>query len=229
MALKDLVANSDSINEEDIEGIISNYVRYDPVIFSIIFTPEGASLKNESKLLVYLVAVLGWKYVVDEPPFVETKPASLEVATGISGGTLRPLLKQLKDRHLISVSGGHYKVQSANLSAVRGAIAGKGNTPLGKRKRRPKKSASGEVVDQGSKQRRGASGDLRIMLNAWLKDGFFNEPRTIKDLLHRYHEHGAIVKQTSLSGLLLRAVRDGSLARTKAECDGRQVWFYRAK
>lgn len=232
MSLRELVADASKVDEGVIEGIIADYVRYDPPASKIIFTPEGAALRNEAKLLVYLVAVVGWKYVVDEPPKVSTKPADIQVATGISGGTLRPLLKKLKDAHLIFLNDGHYAVQTANLNAVHRAIVGERSSPQSVRKtstRKSKKSTDNDTAKKEGKVRKGASGELRSMLEAWITEGFFDEPRTIKDLFDLYHEHAVIVKQSSLSGLLLRAVRDGVLTRNKTDRDGKKVWSYRAK
>ncbi len=232
MALKDLVADASKIDEEVIEGIVADYVRYDPTAFRIVFTPEGTVLKNELKLLVYLVAVVGWKYLVDEPVAVPTKPVDLEVAVGISGGTLRPILKKLKDSHLVSANAGHYAVQTANLDAVRRATSGE-KVKLTKSRKSPTKSIARDISNQPEgekvKSKKGSAGELRPVLEQWVRGGFFNEARTIRETLDRYHEYGIIVKQTSLSGLLLRVVRDGLLSRTKVERDGRTVWGYKAK
>lgn len=232
MALKDLVADASKIDEEAIEAIIANFVRYDPTEAKIVFTSGGTALKNEQRLLVYLVAVLGWKYVVDEPPNPKTKPSDIEIATGISGGTLRPLLKKLKDSHLVSVVNGHYFIQSANFETVRRTVAEGGTSRHATRKRKPRPKSDSTRVDKhlhesNGKPRKGAAGELQTKLEEWLSDGYFSQDRTIKDLQNKYHEHAIIVKQTSLSGLLLRAVRSGLLTRAKVERNGKQVWSYR--
>ena len=103
MALKDLVAKKSEIAESVIEGIVSKYVRYYTDTLEIGFTPDGAALSGEKKALVYLVAILGWRYVTDEPPAIPTKPADLEKALGIPGGSLRPFLKEVsRTAHLIA-------------------------------------------------------------------------------------------------------------------------------
>lgn len=230
MALKDLVADASKIDEEAIEAIVAEFVRYDPAAKKIIFTPKGTTLKNEPKLLVFLVAMEGWKYVTDESHSAPTKPADLESATGIHGGSLRPILKKMKDSHLIAVTDGHYSVQTANLDSVRNVIAGKKVSASKTRKIASKPSAKAKATsaDQGDekKKTKNSAGQLRAMLEKWADADFFDEPKTIKNLLSRYHEHGVIVQKTSLSGLLLRAVRDGLLSRTKIESDGKMVWGY---
>lgn len=237
MALKDLVVNHGKIAEEMVEKIITPYVRYDPAAYKIILTPRAKSLAKDAKVLVFLAGVLGWQYVLDEGRHVPTKPADLERELGIAGGTLRPILKKLKDLHLLVVVDGHYRAQPANLDSIQAAIAGE--TPKAEWKggaRRPTRinqhEADGETPDlvgDAKKKNRGASGPLKTFLMKWAGDGFFNEPKTLANVLERYHEHGVITKQTSLSGLMLEAVREGLLARTKVNTGGKQVWAYRSR
>lgn len=239
MALSDLVADHRKIAEETIEKIVVPYVRYDAAAHKIVWTPQGKSLGNDARILVYLVAVLGWQYIVDESRDVSTKPADLERELGIAGGTLRPILKRLKDSHLLIVVDGHYRVQLGNLDSVEAAIAG--GTPRGawklparKRSRINRARADGEEPDSTGdttkqKKKRGSAGQLKAFLIKWITDGFFSEPKTLAQLLRRYHEHGIITKQTSLSGLMLEAVREGLLTRTKIDVRGKQVWAYRVR
>jgi hypothetical protein len=107
-----------------IEAIVSKYVRYYTDSLELGFTPESAELNSENKVLVYLVALLGWRYVIESPPVISTKPADLEKPLGIAGGTLRPLLKNLKDAHLIAPSAEGYTVREGNLEAISAAING---------------------------------------------------------------------------------------------------------
>ena len=124
MALKDLVVDRGKITEEMVEKIIANFVRYELDPNAIVLTPEGTTLKNDAKILVYLVAVLGWQYVIGEEHQVDTRPAALEIALGIPGGTLRPILKKLKDAHLLTVNKGHYSIHPSNLNAISQIVQG---------------------------------------------------------------------------------------------------------
>lgn len=234
MALKDLVADASKLTEEAIEKIVAEYVRYDSSLQTVVFTPSGTALGNEQKVLVYLVALLGWKYVVEDPQNDPTKPADLEQAVGIPGGTLRPILKKLKDSHLVSAPDGHYRVQSANLDAVAKIVSGAKvlNSPKPKSgsKTAIKGSASAGAdrnssVEKGRKSKYSV-GDLRGTLENWISEGFFDEPKAIGDVQNRFHERAIIVKQTSLSPLLVRVVRDGLLERKKRNVDGKQLWTY---
>lgn len=236
MALKDLVADHRMIAEETIEKIVARYVRYDPAAHKIVWTPKAESLGNDAKVLVFLVAVFGWQYISDASQDVATRPADLENELGIAGGTLRPILKRLKDAHLLTVVDGHYRVQFANLDSIEAAVAGEmPKADWSSRRRKPTRIKHEEVdgerldpVGKARKKSRGPSGGLKTFLIKWSGEGFFNEPKTLADLLERYHEHGVITKQTSLSGLMLEAVREGLFARTKVDVAGKQVWAYRA-
>ena len=234
MALKELVADANQLTEKAIEGIVAPYVHYDPSSYSVVFTPSGASLANVQKVLVYVVALLGWKYVVDEVQPVHTKPADLESALGISGGTLRPILKKLKDNHLITAQDGHYNAQPANMDAISQIVSGAKVLSQGQGKSRSKTAAKTAKVsgghvsetDDNKKKPKSSAGALRSTLEKLIEDGFFDQSKTIGELQSRFHESAIIVKQTSLSGLLLRGVQDGLLKRKKMDVEGKHLWTY---
>jgi hypothetical protein len=222
MPLKDLVAKKSEIAESVIEAIVSKYVRYYTDTLEIGFTPDGAGLNGENKVLVYLVALLGWRYVTHEPPNVLTKPAALEKVLGIAGGTLRPLLKNLKDAHLIASNDDGYTVREGNLDAIATAISGEKKLPW--RKAVVPKAVKPKGDGSGSKRPSGSP--ISSKLEAWFKESFFKTPRTLSAVHKRLHEQGVIAPQTSVSGPLLRAVQRGRLTRHKVSEDGKEVWAY---
>jgi hypothetical protein len=224
MALKDLVAKKSEITESVIEAIVSKHVRYYTDTLEIGFTPDGAGLSGENKVLVYLVALLGWRYVTDEPPTVSTKPADLEKVLGIAGGSLRPFLKSLKDAHLIAPSADGYSVREGNLEAIAATISGEKKPARRKATATvtPKVKAKGD----GNTARRSTGNPISSNIDAWIKNGFFKSPRTLHAVHDRLHEHGVIARQTSVSGPLLRAVQQGRMKRQKIMEDGKEVWAY---
>ncbi len=146
MALKDLIVDSGAVAEDMIEKIISAYVRYEIDPPAIVFTPESNTLDNAAKVIVYFTAVLGWRYVLDEPPIVSTKPADLEHALGIPGGTLRPVLKKLKDNHILVISDGHYSIRASNLGAAEKLINGETHLRASKPKSKGTKAGNAGTV-----------------------------------------------------------------------------------
>lgn len=224
MALKDLVAKRSEIAESVIEGIVSKYVRYYTDTLEIGFTPDGAGLSGEKKVLVYLVAILGWRYVTDEPPTLSTKPADLERVLGIPGGTLRPFLKSLKDGHLIAPHAGGYSVREGNLEAIAAAISGE-KKPA-RRKVSVDAAPKAQAKSNGKAVRRSTGNPVSSNIDAWIKNGFFESPRTLHAVHHRLHEHGVIARQTSISGPLLKAVQQRRMKRQKIMEGGKEVWAY---
>jgi hypothetical protein len=198
MPLKDLVAKKSEIAESVIEAIVSKYVRYYIDTLEIGFTPEGADLSGGNKVLVYLVALVGWRYVAESPPVISTKPADLEKALGIAGGTLRPLLKNLKDTHLIAPSAEGYTVREGNLEAIAAAINGE-KKPSRRRVAAAPKAA--RPKKDGATTKRSTGNPISPKLDAWIKEGFFKTPRT------------------------LRAVH-GRVTRRKISEEGKEVWAY---
>ncbi len=236
VALKDLVASKASLAEEVIEQIISDYVRFDPDQKEIVFTPESGQLSNKARVLVYLVALQGWPFIIDEIVPVDAKPAEIEAQTGIPGGTLRPTLKELKDRNVIAEKGGRYFVRAAALRTIEAEL--KTNSPSSptSRSRRRIRRASQTVEepqhDDGpseKKKPRKASGSVTERFQAWIGEGYFDKPRTLSDVQKRFHKEAIIVPQTSLPYILLKAVRSGQLSRDKADVDGKNVWAYGRK
>lgn len=222
MALKDLVAKKSEVAETVIEGIVSKHVRYYTDSMEIGFTPSGAALSGENRILVYLVALLGWQYVTDKPPTVSTKPANLELALGIPGGTLRPLLKSLKDSHLISSDAAGYSICEGNLDAIASVISGEKRLVrrVAATASKPKPKVSNKTA------RRSASNPIAFNIDVWIKDGFFKDARTLHAVHHRLHEHGVIARQTSVSGPLLKAVKQSRLKRQKVMEGSKEVWAY---
>ena len=233
MALKDLIVDSGAVAEEVIEKIISVYVKYEVDPPAIVFTPESNALGNVEKVIVYFVAVLGWKYVVDEPPVVSTKPADLEEALGIHGGSLRPVLKKLKDNHFLVVADGHYSIRASNFAAAGRVVSGENHlsASLPKSKNTKAGDASGSAdtaATNPAKPKKKAGVPIKSSLEALLDDGFFSEFRPLAQIVERLHEIAVIAKVTSLSGPVADLVRDKKLKRKKVDENGKQVWAYRA-
>ena len=242
MALKNLVAHKAQFTEEAIEAIVSHYVRYDVEEFEIVFTSEATALSNKAKVLIFLVAQQGWQFVVDEGIDVEVEPSRMVELLGIRGGSLRPVLKDLKDRNFLTKKSGKYSVRSSSLDAIKVELDGRGGaTPRPKKRAAKKRSADVDAEaktdlditpnpQQTPAKRAKNSTHVRPRPSEAFKDvvdeGFFDEGRSLAELQARLHERGIIIKQTSLPGYLLAAVRGRRLMRKKQEVNGKQVWVY---
>lgn len=238
MALKDLIAHRAKITEKQIEEIVTDYVSYDTDESVVVHGPTIIKLSNKGKVLVHLVALQGWPFVTEEAVQIDASPAELEKTLHIPGGSLRPILKDLKDRHLIGASGRRYSVSAPALHAIKAEITrgGKGdaatNTARSRARRRTASSepqASGRAMPKKRRGKKIGAVERTKRLDAWISEGFFNDPRTLNDVHQRFHEEADIVSKTSLPGYLLDAVENDRLSRKKAEVGGRQVWVYTTK
>jgi len=133
MALKDLVGTKSALAEEAIESIVRGFVTYDEEAHEVVLTPDGMNLGNRAKLLVYLTALQGWPFVTATSVSTDAKPADIEKATGIAGGSLRPLLRQLLEERLLTCHNALYAVRATSFAAISAELAAPGATTLRKR------------------------------------------------------------------------------------------------
>lgn len=238
VALKDLVAQKAALAEDAIEEIVADYVRFDPDEKAIAFTPAAAKLQNRAKVLIYLVALQGWPFVSDESVPVDAKPAEIGEHVGIQGGTLRPILKELKDRHMITEKGGRYFVRAVTLSAIKAEL-GENEAPSKAPRARPKrrrdrkadvapksKIAEDDPTNNARRMPKKKSRSLSERFEKWIDGGFFDKPRTLAEVQKRFHQEGMIVPRTSIPSYLLKAVRSRRLTREEGEVNKKRVWVY---
>jgi hypothetical protein len=82
-------------------------------------------------------------------------------------------------------------------------------------------------MEDSATNKRSAGNSISRKLEAWLEDGYFNTPRTLRVVHERLHEQGVIARQTAISGPLLKAVQQGRMTRGKISENGKEVWVYR--
>jgi hypothetical protein len=252
MALKDLVAEQGALDEPTIERIVAPYARYDVGAKKISFLPAFMRLSNRAKILVYLVALQGWKYVTDDPIAADARPVDIQEVTGIPGGSLRPVLRDLSDSHVLAEQDSRYSVRSVVLATIeaeirQGADAPRSNGGLAARKtirHRARSNAEngaesddvagidgdGDPASESSAKRQrkiaGKTGNIAATFDRWITEGYFDEPRTLADVQARFRKEAIMVPQTSLPGYFLGAVRKGRLKRDEVEVGGKTVWAY---
>jgi hypothetical protein len=155
VALRDLVISQADLTEEQIEELIEPFARYDPAARQIVLLPPATELGNRQRVIAYLIALLGWPFVLpDDPPATGMTPAELEAALSISGGSLRPILKTLKDERLIQVADGRYSVHHVNFPFLREQLAAPTSErrPRSTNPKRAKKSEGGQSTASGSQE-----------------------------------------------------------------------------
>jgi hypothetical protein len=250
MALKDLVADDPALKEQAIESIVTEYVRYDSKQKVIVFTTSATNLTNKQKVLIYLVAIQGWPFISDEPVPNAASPSDLERALGIPGNTLRPLLKDLHDRHLIASHAQKYFVHTSpfQLASIQTELGTHGTrAPVSTRAmptRRRSRQANSPEPRQAEQERKPkpdreakpakakthsveGSGNYLDMLKTWVEQGFFDKKRTLNEVQQKFHEAAVILPRTSLPFYLLTAVRAPNLLqRAKENVNGKLVWVY---
>jgi hypothetical protein len=232
MALKDLIASKGALTENAIESLIKNYARYDLDEKEVTFLPAAAALSAKQKVLVYLVGLQGWPFVAKgEDVPTAAKPAAIGERVGVHGGTLRPLLKELKDGHVIAWKGGAYSVRASSIAEIKALLEGKApaaKPPKPKRAhKQPGKPTGGEPKPRRAPAA-GKDGDIAARFNGWIKDGFFRKARTLSEVRDRFHEQGVILPRSSIPHYLLTAIRaePPRLVRSKGEVGGKKVWVY---
>jgi hypothetical protein len=229
MALKDLIAQKAAMTEDAIESVIKDYIRYDVDEKEVAFLPTAVGLSGKAKILAYLVALQGWPIIAKgEGIATSAKPAHISDRVGIHGGTLRPFLKDLKDRHLIAVKDGAYSVRAVNLAAIKAEMDGSAKAKRPSKAKQKAKAGSGDETPTKGKRRAATGDQLGAMLRGWIGEGFFDQRRTLADIRRRYHQLGQIIPTTSIPKYVLHAVRAKPplLEREKAEVDGKTVWTY---
>ena len=232
MALKDHITDSAKLSEAEIEAIVGGLLKYDPTSQAVVFLPKAQELSAEKKILLYLVALRGWKFVIEKnPPAADASPKEIERTTGIKGGTLRPILRDLSASKILDSRKGKYEIPAHNLSLVREAMSGgkiivtsKGVAPRDKKKKKQKSTES-------KKPSRAGKPSLTEAFNKTLETGWFKGGKTLSELKEKLEEAGVIVPMSRLPVHLLGAIRakPPRLARHKDEREGKKVWVYAQK
>lgn len=230
MALKDHVADSTKIKEEEIEAIIADFLKYDPVHKTVVFMPRAQELSVEKKVLLHLVALRGWRFVSskEDAPLSSATPKEVEQVTGIKGGTLRPTLRALVQSRMLESKKGRYEIPVHNFGRVREVMAGKGSSITVS----SAVSMKGTVTkkSEGSKSAKKKSGNkpsLSESIKKLIETQWFKSGKTTAQLQKKLQDKAINVPMTRLPVYLIKAVHDGDLKRTKETVEDKKVWVYK--
>lgn len=233
MALKDLVVDRAALTEQAIENIVKTRAMYDATSREIVLAPSMHDMGPAQKILLYLVANLGWPFLDPTLLPLPAKPGDLERALGIPGGTVRRVLPELRSQRLVrSDDQANYEIQIANIEAVRRVIEGS-EKPMAPRRTstgnrtQPVNEVRQKVDGVAQKKTPGKrpSGKLRSIIQELIDDGFFDQKRSVAHVSDRYRELGNMSPSRTISLQLLRAVRAKHLARHSTQ-GGKGGWEY---
>lgn len=226
MALKDLVISKAVLSEQAIEKIVAPYVHYDCENKQISLSHEGARLPAKKRVLIYLVALQGWPYVAEETIPTDASPTDLEDQIGSPGGTVRPMLMDLTDRHLVNRNNGRYSVRASNLHAITQELEGKSSARTARASPRKAKAKTGNGKSNNRRPKLGKRRSQVAVFDRWIDEGYFDTPRTQADVVKKFRQVGMMVSSTSVPQLFLKAIRSERLLREEREVSGRNVWVY---
>lgn len=229
MALKDHTIDSTKISEELIESIITERVKYDPAKETIVLLPAVRGLTNDKKVLLFLAALQGWRFLVKENvPSESASPADITRATGIPGGSVRPLLRGLEDRKILLAVKGKYELPAHNLGRVRDIIAGKGSQTeirinIHKHDKNKKNTKLSSGIKNSSSRPLASEAFDKLLKNNWFKGG-----KTLSQLKDKLKEMAVIVPTSQLPQYLLKACRgeNPKLKRKQEVIEGKKLWVY---
>ena len=230
MALKDHVTDSAKLSEDEIESIIADHTKYDPTNQSIVLLPKALELSVEKKILLYLVALRGWKFVVEEnPPASDASPRDIELVTGIRGGTLRPMLRALVQSRMLESRKGRYEIPAHNLGRVREAMMGGGTTVTSRpNPESQKKRKKGTAKSSTSKKYSEVKPSLADAFEKLIQEKWFRGGKTLAQLKSKLEDRAVIVPTSHLPVHLLKACRSTPprLVRNKENRGGKVLWVY---
>jgi hypothetical protein len=201
--------------------IIAPYVRYDTTTESVVMLPAALTRGDRERLLLYLVALLGWRSVKpDGTPSTGAKPDELAAALQLDYEQLRRLLDELSAERLIRAQDGRYEADVRMLPVIDHLLTTRPGPAYADRAR-----AESAVRAGGS-----APDHLTPMMRirALIREGWFVEPRSANDVLAELHRRGAAYRPTDLTRQLQILSRSGELRRAKGRPPGtaRDVWIY---
>ncbi len=124
MSLRDLLVTEQKVTEEQLGRVLAGYVLLAEDTRRPILTPVGVRLPGRLKVLLVLATQHAWRFV--RPG--EERDTSLPIAaiaefSGLPGNTLRPILKDLKDAHILeSPATGTYRLPGHSLNYLEGEL-----------------------------------------------------------------------------------------------------------
>lgn len=130
-ALEQLLVSGKELNKDLVAEILAPHLRIDADTCEVLPTATWPSQSAETKALLYLIARKAM-VALELPLRTEgATPQEIELATGVVGGTLRPVLKRLLDKHSLTRSrDGRYSVPNHALESIKSTVGGQQRRPV---------------------------------------------------------------------------------------------------
>ncbi len=115
MSIKDLVISSKDLLEETVEGVIRDDFKYSESGEIIIFDKSFWKLTGEQKILRYLAAAAGRRFLDLEKPEASLDNAQLSKSLNMNNNSVRGFLSKLRSRGLVETSGSKNSITTQGL------------------------------------------------------------------------------------------------------------------
>jgi hypothetical protein len=216
-----LVMPGTSSAEAHVVRIIAPYVRYDLATETVVMLPAALARGDRERILLYLVALLGWRSVKpDSAPAAGARPGELAAALQLGDDQLRRLLDELSAERLIRARDGRYEADAGQLPVIEQLLAAR-SAPF---------EGDPRMAESAARRDGGPPGNPTPMMRIrnLIREGWFAQPRSANDVLAELRRRGAAYRPTDLTRQLLILSRSGELRRAKGYPPGgtREVWIY---
>lgn len=115
MALKDLVISSNDLEEETIEKVVRKYFAYDDKGDVLIINKDFWKLSGENKILHYLAAVSGRKFLELEMPTIALDNIQISKGLNMNINSVRGFLSRIRSQGLILTEAGKNSLTTQGL------------------------------------------------------------------------------------------------------------------
>lgn len=219
MALQDLIINNKKISAELIELLLKDNIELIQEGKRVNLTKKGMNFPNKIRVLLFLTGGKAWE-LLDNKPWSST-PGNMQEFLGISGNTLRPILKELADNFFVKSEKGNYQILPKgiyNLESMLGEEKNMKNTVLIDESGTNKKVTIKKTTYSPSKSE---------AINELIDDKYFSVPRELCEIKTELGKRGVSTKLTSLPSYFLPLIRKKILTREHKVKGNGKVWVYK--
>jgi len=118
MSIKNLVINTSEVEEKPLELIIKKYFSYHKDGEIIVTNNQFYKLTGEKKIMHYLTAILGRKFLGLDNPELGTSNKQLEKKLNMKGGSVRAHISLLKNRGLVETEKKQHRITSRGVAQL---------------------------------------------------------------------------------------------------------------